>query len=315
MAMGAVLFVGGTLGILATGFGLPGRAPSDPFFFPRLVAASLLPIALILVVRGALARTDLVPPWSPVAVGVIAGVIGAVALLAPAVGAPFILRFGPSEHAAAIVFQLAVAVALACRSRLRALGMALLGLLLATVGTDVQTGMARFTLGLDQLADGIAVVDLALGLIVAADGVLGVVSPSLLLATYLQHVRGWKTPRVPALAALAGRLVALLAIAASLTIAFGLNNSAFDVGLLLLFAAIGVACKILSWNRLVLLAAFGSGPTLEQAIRQALMLSQDDPATFVRWPISAPLMALAVLILLIPAVLWARRTILRRQRS
>jgi TctA family transporter len=313
--MGAVLFVGGALAILACGLGLPGRAASDPFFFPRLVAATLLSIGLILIVRGALVRTDPVPPWSPIAVGIIAGMTGLVALLVPALGAPFILRFGPSERTAAIVFQLAVAIALACRSRLRALGVALLGLLLATVGTDVYTGMARFTLGLDQLADGIAVVDLALGLIVAADLLLGVISPSLLLATYLQHVRGWKTPRVPALAALSGRLVALLAIAASLAMGFGLNNSAFDVGLVLLFAAIGVACKILSWNRLVLLLAFGSGPTLEQAIRQALMLSQDDPATFVRWPIGATLMALATLVLLSPAALWARRTVLRWPRS
>lgn len=293
------------------------RAPrlQTPPFSPRLISVSLLPVGLILIVRGALARTDPVPPWSLIALGVIAGTGGVVGQVAPALGAPFVLRLGPSEHTAIIVFQLAVAVALACRSRVRALGMALLGLLLATVGTDVNTGAARFTFGLDQLSDGIDMVVVVFGLIVAADGLLGGVSPSLLLATYLQHVRGWATPKVGMRAAFAIRLVALLAIAASLTVAFRLNNSAFDMGVVLLFAAIGIACKILSWNRFVLILAFGSGRTLEQTIRQALMLSRDDPVTFVRWPISATLLALAILALLIPAALSARRMILRWQQS
>ena len=42
--------------------------------------------------------------------------------------------------------------------------MAVIGLLLGTIGTDVNTGVERFTFGFDQLADGIDFVAVAVGL-------------------------------------------------------------------------------------------------------------------------------------------------------
>src|SRR4029077_10518936 len=57
-----------------------------------------------------------------------------------------------------------VAVVLAHGSVLAALGMLMLGLLLGTVGTDVVSGAFRMTLGIPELADGIGVVPIAMGL-------------------------------------------------------------------------------------------------------------------------------------------------------
>ena len=82
------------------------------------------------------------------------------------------LHLGPADLAAMMVCALSIAVALARVSRLRAVAMVLVGLLLASVGTDIATGEARFTMGSSQLADGISSTVLALGLLVAAVALL-----------------------------------------------------------------------------------------------------------------------------------------------
>jgi putative tricarboxylic transport membrane protein len=62
-----------------------------------------------------------------------------------------------------MIFGLVAAVALASGSLWRAIAMVVLGLLLGLVGTDVNSGAQRMTLGLPQLADGIGFVPLAMG--------------------------------------------------------------------------------------------------------------------------------------------------------
>jgi TctA family transporter len=86
-----------------------------------------------------------------------------IALFAPPL-AEIALKFGPAEYFSLMVLGLVASVVLAHGSLLHALGMILLGLLLGIVGTDVNSGAARFTLGLPQLADGINVVVLAMGM-------------------------------------------------------------------------------------------------------------------------------------------------------
>ncbi len=86
-----------------------------------------------------------------------------IALFAPPL-AEIALKFGPAEYFSLMVLGLIASVVLAHGSLLHALGMILLGLLLGIVGTDVNSGAARFTLGLPQLADGINVVVLAMGM-------------------------------------------------------------------------------------------------------------------------------------------------------
>ncbi len=74
------------------------------------------------------------------------------------------LRFGPAEYFSLIVLGLVASVVLAHGSLLHAVGMVVFGLLLGLVGTDVNSGMARYTFDLPELADGISFVVVAMGI-------------------------------------------------------------------------------------------------------------------------------------------------------
>jgi putative tricarboxylic transport membrane protein len=74
------------------------------------------------------------------------------------------LLFGPAEYASLMVTGLAFAVVLARGSVLKSIAMVLVGLLLSTVGTDLETGVDRMTFGYAPLADGVDFAVLAMGL-------------------------------------------------------------------------------------------------------------------------------------------------------
>ena len=74
------------------------------------------------------------------------------------------LKFGPAEYFSLMVLGLIGAVVLAHGSVLKAIAMIVLGLLLGIVGTDVNSGAARFAFGIPELTDGIGVVSVAMGL-------------------------------------------------------------------------------------------------------------------------------------------------------
>ncbi len=87
-------------------------------------------------------------------------------LVIAAIGAPLTrlaLLFGPAEYFGLMLLGLSLAVALARGSVLKAVIMIVLGVLLATVGTDLETGEERLTLGFDSLSDGIDFAVLAMG--------------------------------------------------------------------------------------------------------------------------------------------------------
>jgi putative tricarboxylic transport membrane protein len=87
-------------------------------------------------------------------------------LVIAAIGAPLTklaLLFGPAEYFGLMVFGLGLAIVLARGSVLKACIMVVFGLLLATVGQDIETGQERLTLGLVDLQDGIDFAVLAMG--------------------------------------------------------------------------------------------------------------------------------------------------------
>lgn len=86
-----------------------------------------------------------------------------IALFAPPL-ADMALKFGPADYFSLMVLGLVVAVVLAHGSLLHAIGMVTLGLLLGLIGTDVNSGIARFTFDAPQLADGISFVVIAMGM-------------------------------------------------------------------------------------------------------------------------------------------------------
>ncbi len=73
-------------------------------------------------------------------------------------------KFGPAEYFSLMVFGLIGSIVFASGSPLKAIGMILLGLILGMVGTDVTSGIQRFSFGIPELADGLGFVPLAMGL-------------------------------------------------------------------------------------------------------------------------------------------------------
>jgi putative tricarboxylic transport membrane protein len=94
----------------------------------------------------------------------IAGCVSTV--LVAALGAPLTslaLLFGPAEYFSLMVLGLVFAVVLAKGSVLKAVAMIMLGLLLSSVGSDIETGQSRMAFDVPELSDGIGFVVVAMG--------------------------------------------------------------------------------------------------------------------------------------------------------
>lgn len=74
------------------------------------------------------------------------------------------LLFGPADYFSLMVLGLVLASVLSAGPFLEGIGMVALGLLLSTVGTDLNSGAARFTFGIPNLLDGLDFVALAVGI-------------------------------------------------------------------------------------------------------------------------------------------------------
>jgi putative tricarboxylic transport membrane protein len=100
----------------------------------------------------------------------IAGTIGIIllSLLARPL-AQLALQFGPPEYFTLMVFSMLSAASLGGRTVARGMLSMLLGLAIATVGIDLQSGMPRFTGGHTQLLDGVDFILAAVGLFALAE--------------------------------------------------------------------------------------------------------------------------------------------------
>ena len=95
----------------------------------------------------------------------VAGTLGTIGLtFAAPVLARFALAFGPADYFALMVLGFTTISAVLGDSTIKGLASLFFGLGLGLVGIDLQTGQARYTLGLPQLLDGIHVVVVVVGL-------------------------------------------------------------------------------------------------------------------------------------------------------
>jgi TctA family transporter len=93
-----------------------------------------------------------------------AGCVGTLVLAAFAVPLTEVaFLFGPAEYFSLMILGLIGAVVLASGSLLKAIAMIVLGLLLGLVGTDVNSGVARFAFDIPELTDGIGFITIAMG--------------------------------------------------------------------------------------------------------------------------------------------------------
>ncbi|MFO1196371.1 MAG: tripartite tricarboxylate transporter permease [Burkholderiaceae bacterium] len=81
-------------------------------------------------------------------------------------------KFGPAEYFSLMVLGLIAAVVLAHGSIWKALAMVVLGLLLGMIGTDVNSGVARFSFDVPELSDGIEFAVVAMGMFGFAEIIL-----------------------------------------------------------------------------------------------------------------------------------------------
>ena len=94
----------------------------------------------------------------------IAGCFGTIVLAGFAIPLTEVaFKFGPAEYFSLMVLGLIGAVVLASGSLLKAIGMIILGLLLGLVGTDVNSGVARYSFDIPELTDGIGFIAIAMG--------------------------------------------------------------------------------------------------------------------------------------------------------
>jgi putative tricarboxylic transport membrane protein len=103
------------------------------------------------------------------------GTIGIVLLTLLAIPfAAFALRFGPAEYFMLMAFSLTAVSALTGRSPSKGAISAILGLMVATIGIDLQSGQARYTMGVPNFQDGIPFIVIIVGLFAVGESMRSV---------------------------------------------------------------------------------------------------------------------------------------------
>jgi putative tricarboxylic transport membrane protein len=108
-----------------------------------------------------------------------AGTVGTllIALAGPPL-AEVALRFGAPEYFALMLMGLVAAAVLAQGDMAKSLAMVAMGLLLGIVGTDVNSGVPRFSFGFNELIDGIGFVVIAVGVFAVGEIIANLGDPA-----------------------------------------------------------------------------------------------------------------------------------------
>ena len=100
----------------------------------------------------------------------IAGTLGVVGLTVFAVPlSSMALKFGPAEYFTLMLFAMTAVSTLTGKSAAKGLLATLLGLVIATIGIDLQSGQARYTMGVPEFQDGVGFVVVVVGLFAVAE--------------------------------------------------------------------------------------------------------------------------------------------------
>jgi len=83
---------------------------------------------------------------------------------------------------------------------------------------------------------------------------------------------------------------------------YSLNNSVFDVTIMIIFGLIGYLFKKFNYEAAPLILALVLGPMMENSLRQALLMANGNFFTFFQRPISATLLTAALVLLVLPLI-------------
>jgi putative tricarboxylic transport membrane protein len=113
------------------------------------------------------------------------------------------VKFGPPEYFALMCLGITTVTYLARGSLIKAIIMAIIGLILGCVGTDMISGKFRFDFGIPELADGIDLVPLAMGLFGISEVLTNVEKPfkrvvyETKIKNFLPNRDDWKRSTAP----------------------------------------------------------------------------------------------------------------------
>ena len=85
---------------------------------------------------------------------------------------------------------------------------------------------------------------------------------------------------------------------------YSLNNSAFDVGIMMLFGVVGYFLRKGGFPAAPMVLAMILGRIFERSLRQTVTLSAGDLSIFIEKPIAALLLSFALIVMIIPVVQW-----------
>lgn len=104
----------------------------------------------------------------------IAGTLGVIGLTLFAVPlASMALKFGPAEYFTLMLFAMTAVSTLTGKSAAKGMLATILGLMIATIGIDLQSGQARYTMGIPEFQDGVGFVVVVVGLFAVAEVLRG----------------------------------------------------------------------------------------------------------------------------------------------
>jgi putative tricarboxylic transport membrane protein len=92
-------------------------------------------------------------------------------------------------------------------------------------------------------------------------------------------------------------ILAALVVLVTMVGVYSVNNSVFDMWVMLIFGVLGYAMRKTGFEPGPLALAFVLGPLLEQSFRQSLLISDGQLGIFVTRPISGSILAVAVLVI------------------
>jgi putative tricarboxylic transport membrane protein len=101
------------------------------------------------------------------------------------------LKFGAPEYTSLMIMALVATSVVATDSMLKGIAMTVVGLLIGIVGTDVNSGMARFTFGTSSLRDGVHFVVVLMGLFGISEIVRNLEPDRMLQSKYTGRIR-WR---------------------------------------------------------------------------------------------------------------------------
>ena len=269
--------------------------------------------------------------------GATAGII-ILMLFSPSI-AEIALKFGAPEYFAMMLLGLIAASTISTGSPLKGIAMFVLGVLVGVIGTDVNSGMARFSFGFPELTDGISLVAIAMGLFGIAEVIASVNRvrrgqvdrKSITFRSMIPTREDWKRSWMPmvrgstigsffgALPGTGGTIASFMSYAVEKRVSktpsrFGkgavegitgpeASNNACDQTAFIPTLTLGVPGTV----SMALLLGYVLGPLMEENVRRALLISRGDFMVFLERPISATFITITVVLLL-----WAIASSLRR---